>query len=98
MHNPAELPGAGLGTRRGRLVKGLRTRAARALSRWRQRIASPRAAIARLGALVAIVIAIAPPATYAWISASQLGQRVQDQAALGARHIEVQLAKGDSAD
>jgi diguanylate cyclase (GGDEF)-like protein len=96
MHNPTALP-------RQRPVpaamwKSLCTRAVRISLRLRKRIASPRAAIARLGTIVAIVTVIAPPATYAWISASQLQQRALDQAALGARHVEVQLTKRESVD
>jgi hypothetical protein len=78
--------------------KSLCTRAVRISLRLRKRIASPRAAIARLGTIVAIVTVIAPPATYAWISATQLQQRALDQAALRARHVEVQLTKRDSVD
>jgi diguanylate cyclase (GGDEF)-like protein len=80
------------------LWKAVCTPAARASLRLRRRIASPRAVIARLGAIVALVTAVAPPATYAWISVTQLQQRALEQAALGARHVEVQLVQREAID
>jgi diguanylate cyclase (GGDEF)-like protein len=64
----------------------------------RKRIASPRAVIARLGAIVACVIAVAPPANYAWMTFNQVQQRADEQAALGARYVAVQLTKSGAID
>ncbi len=52
--------------------------------RLRKRIASPRRLIARLGAIVAFITAVAPPALYALISINQLQQQAIEQASIGA--------------
>ncbi len=64
----------------------------------RRRIVSPRTLIARLGATVACITIIAPPALYALISTNQLRQHAMEQASIGARHIEVQLTKAETID
>jgi diguanylate cyclase (GGDEF)-like protein len=64
----------------------------------RQSAASPRTAIAHVAAVVACITIVAPPATYAWLSAGQLQQRAMEQALLGARHVEVQLTRKESID
>ena len=64
----------------------------------RRRIDSPRTLIARLGTTVACITIIAPPVLYAWFSLNQLRSHAAEQAAIGARHLEVQLGKQQSID
>ena len=64
----------------------------------RRRMDSPRTLIARLGATVACITIIAPPILYAWVSLNQLRQYAAEQAAIGARHLEVQLGNTQSID
>ncbi|MBX9591352.1 MAG: hypothetical protein K2X43_18850, partial [Hyphomonadaceae bacterium] len=64
----------------------------------RKRVASPRKLIARLGVIVALITALAPPVLYALISVNQLQQHVIEQASIGARHVEVQLNRKDGVD
>jgi diguanylate cyclase (GGDEF)-like protein len=64
----------------------------------RAHISSPRAAIARLGAIIACILVVAPPIVYAWITYDQLAQRAEEQASLGASHVEVQLQKNGAID
>ena len=66
-------------------------------ARLRTRFASPRTVIARLGAIVAAITVVAPPVFYAWIAFSQLQQRADEQASLGARHLEAQMGRGEKA-
>jgi diguanylate cyclase (GGDEF)-like protein len=78
------------------------TGARRAASLYRpqlsRRFASPRTLIARLGVITMCVTIFAPPSIYALLSAHQLRQRAGEQAAVGARHIEVQLARDGHVD
>jgi diguanylate cyclase (GGDEF)-like protein len=66
-------------------------------TRLRGRFASPRTVIARLGAIVAAIMVVAPPVFYAWIGFGQLQQRADEQASLGARHLEAQMARNNKA-
>jgi diguanylate cyclase (GGDEF)-like protein len=59
---------------------------------------SPRALIGYLGLVTTAITMLAPPATYAVIGMLQLHQRAEEQATLGARHIEIQLARQSAAD
>ena len=59
---------------------------------------SPRALIGHLGIITTCLTILAPPITYAVISAFQLQQRAEEQATLGARHVEVQLTQPGTAD
>jgi len=59
---------------------------------------SPRALIARLGLITTCVTVLVPPLAYAALATFQLAQRASEQAALGARHIEVQLPKQQASD
>jgi diguanylate cyclase (GGDEF)-like protein len=59
---------------------------------------TPRQLIASVGAIVATIIIVAPPALYAWVAANQLHQRAAEQASVGARHVEVQLTKRETID
>ena len=64
----------------------------------RKRMDSPRTLIARLGTTVACITIVAPPILYAWVSLNQIRNHAAEQAAIGARHLEVQLAKQQSID
>jgi diguanylate cyclase (GGDEF)-like protein len=64
----------------------------------RRRMDSPRTLIARLGTTVACITIVAPPVLYAWFSLNQLRSHAAEQAAIGARHLEVQLGKQQSID
>jgi diguanylate cyclase (GGDEF)-like protein len=87
-------------------VKGLVARAwgsawrriAKARRRMRERVLTPRALITSAGAIVATITVVAPPAFYAWVATSQLHQSAFEQAAVGARHVEVQLTKKETID
>jgi diguanylate cyclase (GGDEF)-like protein len=59
---------------------------------------SPRALIGQLGIITTCITIFAPPITFAIISALQLQQRAEEQAMLGARHVEVQLTHQGSLD
>jgi diguanylate cyclase (GGDEF)-like protein len=60
--------------------------------------ASPRTSIARLGMVTTFIIIFVPPIIYAVLSVQQLRQRASEQAAVGARHIEVQLTNATLVD
>jgi diguanylate cyclase (GGDEF)-like protein len=51
-----------------------------------------------VGAIVAVVTIVAPPAIYAWVAMQQLQQRALEHASIGARHVEVQLPKHETID
>ncbi len=88
-----------------RLRKGLtdawaaaRGRVLRANTRLTKSVGSPRAFIGRLGIVTTCVTILAPPIIYVVLGALQLQQRAIEQANLGARHVEVQLAQQKSVD
>ena len=91
MHNPFQINKKGVGMPVAIAWQTGRRWVSHLHWRLRSRIRSPRAAIARLGTIVAWITVVAPPATYAWITFDQLQQRAEEQAALGARYVEVQL-------
>ena len=64
----------------------------------RTRFAAPRALIARLGMVTACTIIVAPALIYAALSVQQLKQRAKEQASVGARHVEIQLANSNALD
>jgi diguanylate cyclase (GGDEF)-like protein len=70
----------------------------RANARLAGSVGSPRVLIGRLGLVTTCVTIFAPPAIYALLGVLQLQQRAVEQANLGARHVEVQLAQHRSAD
>ena len=98
MRNPFAWVKGGLGAGAAAACAGARRCMVRLHLRLRKSIASPRAVIARFGAIVACITIAAPPATYAWLSASQLQQRALEHASMGARHVEVQLTRKESVD
>ena len=75
MRNPFAWVKGGLGAGAAAACAGARRFMVRLHLRLRKSIASPRAVIASFGAIVACITIAAPPATYAWLSASQLHQR-----------------------
>ena len=98
MQNPFGKPQKSFATTARSLWAAAWRRIAELKVRLRQRIVSPRTLIARLGAVVACITIMAPPAMFAWVTASQLQQRAVEQAALGARHVEVQLSNKETVD
>jgi diguanylate cyclase (GGDEF)-like protein len=97
MQFPFKLFERGLGSIASAGLRVARSPLRKLQARLRTRFASPRTAIARLGAIVAAVTVVAPPVFYAWISFNQLQQRADEQASLGARHLEAQMARGEKA-
>src|SRR5262245_16348590 len=69
-----------------------RGRVARINARLTRRAGSPRVLIGQLGMITTCITVLAPPLTYATIGAMQLQQRAEEQAMLGARHVEVQFS------
>jgi diguanylate cyclase (GGDEF)-like protein len=59
---------------------------------------SPRKLISRLGIATTCITMFVPPITYAMTGIAQLHRRAQEQAMLGARHVEVQLVQQPAAD
>ena len=98
MHNPLRRLKSAFNAGRATARTAALRRIAQLNMRLRKRIVSPRTLIARLGVIVACITIVAPPAMYALVSASQLQQRALEQASLGARHVEVQLAKKETID
>src|SRR5882672_3592722 len=87
-----------LGRTLARVWLRARDRVARADVRLTKRISSPRAFISSLGIITTCMTIFAPPVAYAVLSAFQLQQRADEQATLGARHLEVQLDQGHAVD
>ena len=75
----------------GAWARSVGSRVARINARLTRRAGSPRALIGHLGIVTTASPSLAPPITYAAISTLQLQQRAEEQAMLGARHVEVQL-------
>ena len=71
----------------------VRSRVSHINVRLTRRAGSPRVLIGYLGLVTTAVTMLAPPITYAVFSTLQLYQRAEEQATLGARHIEVQLPR-----
>jgi diguanylate cyclase (GGDEF)-like protein len=70
----------------------------RANARLTKGAGSPRVLIGHLGIITTCITIFAPPITYAVLGVIQLQQRAIEQANLGARHVEVQLAQQRSID
>jgi diguanylate cyclase (GGDEF)-like protein len=70
----------------------------RANARLTKGAGSPRVLIGHLGIITTCVTIFVPPITYAVLGVVQLQQRAVEQANLGARHVEVQLAQQQSID
>jgi len=71
---------------------------ARINARLTRGMGSPRAFIGRLGLITTCVTVLLPPIAFAALSAIQLQQRADEQATLGARHLEVQLRHTHAVD
>ena len=76
----------------------VRSRVSHINVRLTRRAGSPRVLIGYLGLVTTAVTMLAPPLTYAVFSTLQLYQRAEEQATLGARHIEVQLPRRSAVD
>jgi diguanylate cyclase (GGDEF)-like protein len=70
----------------------------RANLRLLRQTGSPRTLIGRLGIVTTCATMFLPPVSYLGLATIQLQQRAVEQAALGARHVEIQLPKQHAAD
>jgi diguanylate cyclase (GGDEF)-like protein len=69
-----------------------RSKVARINARLTRRAGSPRVLIGQLGMITTCLTVLVPPVAFATIGAMQLQQRAEEQAMLGARHVEVQFS------